>query len=165
MINGKFIKEFIHKGKYRFCRYADDFLIFAQSYEDVNKINELLQPYLDERGLILAEDKTKITHLSKGFDFIGFNFRRYDDNVSRVKSSKDSMQKLKEKIDYVCKTSYGNNVKMLIDRLNPIIRGTAYYWMYEISNNKELSKMDHYIWNKTFKFLIRSHPKKRKEMD
>ena len=36
------------------------------------KVYELLEPYLSERGLILAEDKTRITHLSKGFDFLGF---------------------------------------------------------------------------------------------
>lgn len=100
--NDKIIKEFIPQGKYRFCRFADDFLIFAQSKEDVDKVNGLLQSYLDERGLILAEDKTKITHLSNGFDLIGFNFRRYGDNVTRVKLSKDSMNKFKEKIDDVC---------------------------------------------------------------
>ena len=60
------------RGKYRMVRYADDFLIFAQSKEDILKIRDILQPYLDERGLILAEDKTFIKHISEGFDFVGF---------------------------------------------------------------------------------------------
>ena len=48
------------------------FLIFAQSKEDILKVESILQPYLDERGLVLAEDKTFIKHISEGFNFLGF---------------------------------------------------------------------------------------------
>jgi RNA-directed DNA polymerase len=65
------------KVNYRMVRYADDFVIFAKSKKDIGALYDILNPYLEKRGLKLAEDKTKITHISKGFDFLGFNFRQY----------------------------------------------------------------------------------------
>ena len=94
--------------------------------------------------------------------FLGFNFKRDNDNTSRIRPSKDSLKSFKEEIDYICKTTYGNNVGTLIDRLNPVIRGTANYWRYGVSTGYELADMNHYIWNKTFKFLVRLHPNKGK---
>lgn len=127
-------------GKYRLSRYADDFLIFAKTKEDMMKVPKLLENYLKERGLILSEEKTKITHLSEGFNFLGFNFRQYPDNISRVKVSKDTLKKFKQKVDYICKSSNEHNVDVLIHRLNPLIRGTANYWRYAISNQLRFSK-------------------------
>ena len=153
------------RGKYRMVRYADDFLIFAQSKEDILKVESILQPYLDERGLVLAEDKTFIKHISEGFDFLGFNFRQYktkDGLLCLNKPSKDSINKFKMKIDDICKSCYGNNVGVLIRRLNPVIRGTANYWRHVVSK-KVFCAMDDYIWNKIYKFLRRLHGNKGKK--
>ena len=57
------------KGNYRMTQYADDFVIFAKSKEEIEKVYDILNPYLEERGLILAEDKTRITHISEGLIF------------------------------------------------------------------------------------------------
>ena len=65
------------KGNYRVVRYADDFLIFARSKEEIMKVESILKQYFEERGLILSEEKTFIKHISEGFDFVGFNFRKY----------------------------------------------------------------------------------------
>ena len=89
------------KGKYRVTRYADDFIILAKTKEDIEKVLELLEPYLNERGLILAEDKTKITHMTEGFDFLGANCRLYktkDGLRCYIKPSKDSIKKFESKI-------------------------------------------------------------------
>ena len=148
-------------GDYRVVRYADDFLVFAQSKDEIMEAFELLKPYLDERGLILSEDKTHITHISEGFDFLGFNCRRYNDGVSRTKPSKDSIGRFVEKIKDIFKSCHGHNINTLIKRLNPVIRGTANYWRHVVS--KEIfSKLDHYLWNKSFRFLRRLHPNKGK---
>lgn len=155
------------RGKYRMVRYADDFLIFAQSKEDILKIRDILQPYLDERGLILAEDKTFIKHISEGFDFVGFNFRQYKNKDGLIcinKPSKSSIEKFKMKIDEICKSCYGNNVGVLIRRLNPVIRGTANYWKHVVSK-KVFGAMDDYIWHKVYRFLRRLHGNKGKKMD
>ena len=69
-------ETFETQGNYRMTRYADDFVIFAKSKEDIEQVPSLLEPYLNERGLILAEDKTRITHVSEGFNFLGFETRQ-----------------------------------------------------------------------------------------
>ena len=92
---------FMTIGNYRIVRYADDFVIFAQKKKDIEKLYDILEPYLEERGLTLAEDKTRITHISAGFDFLGFNFRQYDvhdGNKCFIKSSKKSIKSFKAKV-------------------------------------------------------------------
>ena len=150
------------KGNYRMVRYADDFVIFANSKEDIEAIPDILNPYLEKRGLKLAEDKTRITHISDGFDFVGFNFRRYKtfNGIKHLsKPSKDSIKQFKSKVSEICRQHHGHNVDELIKRLNPLIKGTANYW--KLSSAKAIfSKMDNYIWIKIFKFVKRLHPKK-----
>ena len=98
--NGKPIEDIRTRGKYRMVRYADDFLIFAKSKEDIERIPCLLKPYLEVRGLTLAEDKTFITHISEGFNFLGFEFKQYNYQNGKIcldKPSKDSIKKFKQK--------------------------------------------------------------------
>lgn len=162
--NGSTSEYFRTKGKYRITRYADDFVIFAKTKEDIEKVPELLDPYLQERGLILAEDKTKITHVTEGFDFLGANCRLYNTKDGLrcfIKPSKDSIKKFKAKIYDKVKSLHGYNVDYLIDELNPIIMGAANFWSPWVS--KEIfNQLDDYIWNLTFKFLCRMHKNKSK---
>jgi len=58
-------------------RYADDFIITADLEETAMEIAELIKEFLTERGLELSEEKTHITHIDDGFDFLGWNFRKY----------------------------------------------------------------------------------------
>ena len=158
--NGK--TNYCTRGKYRVVRYADDFVIFAKSKKDIDAIPDILDSYLEERGLELAEDKTRIIHVCKGFDFLGFNFRRYknkDGFIHINKPSKDSIMNLKSKISEIFRTSHGHNVRVLISRLNPLIRGTANYWKPSVA--KEIfAKIDNFLWEKTMKFLKRLHNNK-----
>ena len=157
--NGEEKEYFRTNGNYRVVRYADDFVIFAKSKKNILKVYELLEPYLNERGLTLAKDKTRITHLNDGFNFLGFNCRRYKDNVSRIIPSKESIKKFKDKLREIFKSSHGNNIDALIARLIPVIRGTANYWRYSASY-KTFSDMDYYLGNKIYRFLRRLHPNK-----
>jgi RNA-directed DNA polymerase len=150
------------KGKYRMVRYADDFVILAQNKEDIEGLYEILNPYLEDRGLKLAEDKTKITHIIDGFDFLGFNFRRYmtKDGIKHfVRPSKDSVKQFKSKVAEICKLFQGQNVDELIKRLNPLIIGTANYWKVS-SAKKTFTQVDHYLWQKVVRFIKRLHPNK-----
>ena len=150
------------QGNYRVTRYADDFVIFSKTREEIEQVRGILEPYLCERGLELAEEKTKITHTHDGFNFLGFNCRLYK-TANRykclIKPSKESIKKAKEKIDYIFKLCSGNSVDYLIERLNPVIKGIGYFW--RISVAKEIfSMMDNYVWKKLRRFLKRMHPKK-----
>lgn len=149
-------------GRYRMVRYADDFVVFAQNKEDIEELYDILEPYLEERGLTLAEDKTRITHISEGFDFLGFNFRQYKDKNGfkcLIKPSKKSIASFKSKIKDRFEFYKGHNVDELINALNPLIIGTANFWRHVVSK-KTFSSMNNYIWTKVYKFLRRLHPNK-----
>lgn len=61
-----------------FVRYADDFVVTASSEELVREIKELISAFLKKRSLELSEEKTLITHIDYGFDFLGWNFRKHE---------------------------------------------------------------------------------------
>ncbi|MFE3892566.1 group II intron reverse transcriptase/maturase [Priestia sp. YIM B13446] len=147
-------------------RYADDFVIFCESKKEAESMYENLKSYLAKRGLELAHNKTRVTHISEGFDFLGFNFRQYPTNKEKgrlwkliIKPSKKSQSKMISKIRDCFKRNQGTNVENLIADLKPIIRGYANYWK-TVSSKGVFSKMDHYIWIKTKQFLRRLHSTK-----
>ena len=130
---------------YSVCRYADDFVVMCRTETEALKVYEKLEEYLKVRGLTLAENKTKITHIEQGFDFLGFNIRKYENGTKLlIKPSKDSIKAFKAKIAELFKNNHGDNVKNLIYELNPLIIGTANYWSSVVS--KEIySELVHYI--------------------
>ena len=115
---------YVTKGNYCIFRYADDFVIFTKRKEELIEVRNILDPYLDERGLELAEDKTSITHTHNGFDFPGFNCRLYKTQNRYkylIKPSKESIKKAKRRIANVFSDCQRNNVNFLIEKLNPVI--------------------------------------------
>jgi len=160
-----------NRTKYSLCRYADDFVVMCPTLKDAENIRTILADYLTDRGLTLADDKTKITHVENGFDFLGFNVRRYNVTICKkgqkphagktllIKPSNDSVKTLKAKIKDEFAKARGRNAQALIGRLNPIITGTANYWKTQVAKEK-FSDIDHYVWQKTRRWLNRSHPDK-----
>ncbi|MEH7085526.1 group II intron reverse transcriptase/maturase [Neobacillus drentensis] len=158
-------------------RYADDFVVLCESKEEALSMFDRLKPYLKKRGLKLAEDKTKVTNITDGFDFLGFTIRKwetrkrvYDSKTGRkepisyyktiVKPSNESIKKAKSDFRDIFKQLQGTNVDALIKKLNPVIIGKANVWKHVVS--KEIySTMDNYLWNKTYKFLKKLHPNKQ----
>jgi len=142
--------------------YADDFVVVCKTKEEAMSMYEKLKPYLNKRGLTLADDKTKVTHIEEGFDFLGFNLRQYKTDKGMkllIKPSKASVKKAKETIRNTFKLMTGKPARDLIMKLNPIIRGIGNYWSSEVSK-KIFSNLDHYIWIKIIKHLKRLHDNK-----
>lgn len=83
--------------KVNFVRHADDFVVTADSEKTANEIKYLLKTFLKERGLELSDDKTVITNIDEGFDFLGWNFRKYQGKLL-IKPSRKSIQEFVEKI-------------------------------------------------------------------
>ncbi|EGW37747.1 RNA-directed DNA polymerase domain protein, partial [Desulfosporosinus sp. OT] len=80
------------------------FVVVCKTKEQAMSRYERLEPYLTQRGLTLAEDKTKVMHISEGFDFLGFNLRQYNTNNGIhlfIKPSKASVKKARETIKNV----------------------------------------------------------------
>ncbi len=96
--------EGIRTAKYKvnFVRYADDFIVTAKTEEIAKEVKELIKDFLKDRGLELSEEKTLITHIENGFDFLGWNFRKYKGKLL-VKPSKKSIDKVTEKINDIIK--------------------------------------------------------------
>ena len=143
-------------------KFADDFVVVCKTKEQAMSMYERLEPYLTQRGLTLAEEKTKVKHISEGFDFLGFNLRQYNTNNGIhlfIKPSKASVKKAGETIKNVFMQLRGKPVGDLITTLNPIIRGIGNYWSSQVAK-KIFGQMDSYIWIKLRKHLKVLHPNK-----
>lgn len=149
--------------KYVVVRFADDFVVLCKTKGDAEEVPKLLEEYLNQRGLTLSPEKTHITHLDDGFDFLGINFRSFKTkNGVKVitKPSKDSIDSFKNKVRTLYReVLYTRDFESFITALNNLIRGTALYWRMTPARNV-FSKMDYFIWNKTKKLLYRLYPKK-----
>jgi len=142
--------------------YADDFVIVTETNEQAQLMYQKLAPYLKRRGINLSVDKTKVTHIENGFDFLGFSLRQYkteQGNKLLIKPSKDSIKKAKGKIKDTFAVMRGRPVKEIIRVLNPIIRGYGQYWKHVVSK-KTFGYMDNYVFLKIRKHLRQLHPKK-----
>ena len=113
--------------KVNFIRYADDFIITASSEELIKtEIIPLVKDFLKVRGLQLSEDKSKITHINEGFNFLSQNIRKYKGKLV-IRPFKDSVRSFKEKIKSMFKNNRGIPAHGLIRLLNPVIRGWSNY--------------------------------------
>lgn len=146
-----------HAGKFKvnFVRYADDFIVTAKSEEIAIEVKELVKDFLNGRGLELSDEKTIITHIDNGFEFLGWNFRKYKGKLL-VKPSKKSIDKVTEKISNIINMGKAWPQEALIDSLNPIIIGWSNYHQSVVS--KEIfHKLDSRIWNMLWHWAKRRH--------
>src|SRR6266496_1420188 len=155
-------------GKRAVVRYADDFVCFCETREDAERVRQILVEWLAERGLTLSEEKTRIAHLTEGFDFLGFNVRHYPaPQTSRtgwkllIKPSKESVHDVQKKLKDQWHKAQGSNVQSVLAKLNPIIRGWANYFRTAVA--KEIfSKLDSWMFYKADRYTRWMHPNKPK---
>jgi len=157
--NGKIDKSRYNPDKVNFVRYADDFIVTANSEEIAMELAELIKEFLKERGLELSEEKTHITHIDDGFDFLGWNFRKYTEKLL-IKPSRKSNRNIIRKIGDVIKRAKAWKQEELISVLNPIITGWSNYHRSAVSK-ETFSKLDHIVWNMLWGWAKRRHPDKR----
>ncbi len=108
-------------------RYADDLVALCDSREQAQAVKERLTPWLALRGVTFNEDKTRIVHLDEGFDFLGFNVRRYGDKLL-IKPSTGAVRRLRKRLSAEMLALRGANVAALLSKINPILRGWAAYY-------------------------------------
>jgi len=142
-------------------RYADDLVALCVSEEQARQVKQQLAAWLAPRGLAFNEDKTRIVRLEDGFDFLGFNVRRYRNNKLLTKPSKAAVRRIRSRLAAEVKALHGANAEAVINKLNPVIRGWAAYYRTGVS--KEIfSSLDHYVWWLTYRWGLRAHPNKPK---
>jgi RNA-directed DNA polymerase len=142
-----------------FIRYADDFVVTARTKETLEQIvKPAVIAFLAERGLELSEQKTTITHIESGFNFLGQNVRKYK-NKLLIKPAKDGQKALVQKTRDTIKGMNGQNAATLLSKLNPILRGWANYHRH-VCSGKAFWAMDRVINYQVLKWARRTHPNK-----
>ena len=138
---------------------------FCETKEDAEQVQETLTAWLKERGLTLSAEKTRIVHLTEGFNFLGFTSGSIElqDNKNGMETANQAQQRSgtrpPEEAQRALEEGPRTNVQEVLKKLNPIIRGWANY--FRIAVAKELfGKLDSWMVHKALHYTKRMHPKK-----
>lgn len=156
------IRGQIEKFGVNYVRYADDFIITGKSKRLLeNEVEPLVKKFLLTRGLQLSQEKTKITHIEVGFDFLGQNIRRYKDKFL-ITPSKKNIKIFLDKVRTIIKAMRAATQSELISALNPLLRGWANYHCHVVAQ-KAFSRAYFEIWRCLWQWARKRHPTKGKK--
>jgi RNA-directed DNA polymerase len=142
-----------------FIRYADDFVITGRTKELLeDKIKPLVEEFMRKRGLELSQEKTVITHIEGGFDFLGQNVRKYGKKLL-IKPARKNVKTFLDGIRTVIKDSKQMTTFALITKLNLKIRGWAMYHRHVVSKHT-FNHVDDTIYKLLWQWAQRRHPTK-----
>jgi RNA-directed DNA polymerase len=145
--------------------YADDFVVLCHNREQAETVHARLGAWLKERGLSLNKEKTRISHIDDGFDFLSFTIRRYHTHHgSKVltKPSRNAVKKIRCRIAKELRALRGASPLEVIATMNPIIRGQANYFRPGAST-KAYQTLDNHLWQHLYKWARRRHPTKSRQ--
>ncbi|MFI5304956.1 MAG: group II intron reverse transcriptase/maturase [Nitrospiria bacterium] len=155
----KFKRKNSFNPKVNLVRYADNFIITGNSKEFLEcQVRPLVEEFLKVRGLKLSKEKTKVTHIEEGFDFLGWNARKYNGKLL-IKPSKKNVKTFLDKIRKIIKENKTAKQINMINILNPIIRGWVNYHKTQVAK-ETFSSVDHKIWKTLWQWSKRRHPNK-----
>lgn len=147
-------------------RYADDFIITGRSQELLeSKVRPLVEEFLSKRGLKLSKEKTTISHIREGFDFLSQTIRKFNRGkrgaVCLTYPSKKSVQSFLDKIRESIWKAKSESATDLIMRLNPLIKGWTLYHRHGASS-ETFGSVQHRIFRWLWQWVVRRHPNKGK---
>jgi RNA-directed DNA polymerase len=142
-------------------RYADDLVALCHSRDQALQVKDRLATWLAPRGLVFNEAKTRIVTADSGFDFLGFNVRRYGDKLL-IKPSEAAMRRVRERLRAEMRALRGANALAVLRKINPIVRGWAAYYRTVVSS-EAFKALDDYMWKLTYKWATHSHQNKPKQ--
>jgi RNA-directed DNA polymerase len=155
--------------KVNLVRYADDFIITGSSQELLEKeVRPLVEAFLRERGLRLSTEKTVVTHIKDGFDFLGQNVRKYGGKRDvpgstklLIKPSRKNVRTLLENLRKLVKSHKQAAADHLVWLLNPKIAGWANYHRHVVSK-RVFARVDHELFGMLWRWAVRRHPNKNR---
>jgi len=144
-------------------RYADDFLILLWS--NGKQVFGKVQQMLNRLGLQLHEDKTRVAHARRGFDFLGIHFRLCRSSRKTAKRkwycsiwpSDRSMERIKQRLRDVIGRRYSLSLEEMVDVLNPVIRGWNNYHTASRPDAKRFRYLNRFIQERIRIFLRRKY--------
>jgi RNA-directed DNA polymerase len=161
----EFCQQFGRKNTYTvspIVRYADDFVIVCENEPEAEIIKEKVTQHLKGKlGLDLSDEKTHITHISKGFNFLGFNFRKYkskrdkmgDEKVLLIKPQAEKVDNFKYKLKNTLKVV---SPQEIVQKLSSVITGWGMYYRHVVSKSV-FSNLDNDIWHKVYRWARKKH--------
>jgi retron-type reverse transcriptase len=158
-------------------RYADDFIVIGPSRKVVERAQLAIEKFLKTRGLDLSKKKTRLIHITEGFDFLGWNIKRYPINsrlngtkkgedgrygkpsssVLIVKPTKLNQRMVRQKLNKVFKSNHNSRFDLLLGRLNPILRGWANYYKNSYHSWLAFRSLNGYTYNRMGRYLKRKY--------
>jgi RNA-directed DNA polymerase len=156
----------VHAGDVRdgcpaLTRYADDLVVCCHSRQQAEQVQARLAGWLEPRGLAFNEAKTRIVPLSAGFDFLGFNLRRYPNGKLLIKPGVMAIKRFRDRLAKEFRALRGANVTAVLAKIVPITRGWVAYYRTVVSS-RVFRALDDYLWKLTYKWACWSHSNKPK---
>lgn len=171
----------------RFVRYADDFLLFAKTKEDIEKAAKMAQETLSELGLEVSMEKTRFVDFDKDeFNFMGYTFEHWRQRKKDgkpyfiVRPTEANLKDFRQKIKAKTRKTLTLNPKKWLEQVNPIIRGKVNYFLnifnaikenqrygqeshcFHNSFGRQLEAIDAYIRQRLRVAMVHDHPNQRK---
>jgi RNA-directed DNA polymerase len=154
--SGKASKKQTPGLKVNLVRYADDFIITGSTKELLeSEVKPLVEQFLRDRGLQLSPEKTCITPIVHGFDFLGQNLRKFGDKLL-IQPSKKNTHTFLEKMRQLIRQNRGVSQTDLIRQLNPVVRGWANYHRHIVAK-RVFKKVEWVLWHSLWRWARRRH--------
>jgi RNA-directed DNA polymerase len=147
------------KSRINVIRYADDFIVTGGTKELLEReVKPVIEQFLKERGLALSQEKTRLTHIDNGFDFLGHHFRKYRGKLL-VKPSKTNVKRFLCELRDIIKKNKTERAISLITQLNPKVRGWTNFYRHVVSATT-FSQVDRALFESLWRWAKRRHPNK-----
>jgi RNA-directed DNA polymerase len=149
---------------YRLCRYADDWcLVISGSKADAETLREEIAGVLSTMGLRLSEEKTLITHIEEGLDFLGWRIQRRrkrgtDKYYIYTYPARKAVKAATEKVKTICRQNTNLPLAILLRRLSSLLRGWTAYFRPGVSS-VAFNYLRAFTWRQVYRWLRRKHPK------
>ena len=166
--NARRKRRYAGHGNYRLIRYADDFVVLSNDrIEGVRQAKQEIRDFLtNELHLELSEEKTHITHINEGFDFLGFHIQRGKPEgrwVVHLRPSDKAKERVKRKIkDLTTRSWTWMDEYTRLTTLNAIVRGWAEYYKHT-SLLADIEEITRYTWFRYLAWLLKKHKGSRKQ--
>src|SRR6266852_2503983 len=149
---------------YRLIRYADDWcLVVAGTREDAEALREEIAGVLAAMGLRLSPEKTLITHIDQGLDFLGWHIQRRrkrgtDRYYVYTYPAKKAIASITGKVRALCRQDVNLPLEVLLHRLNAAMRGWCNHFRPGVSS-AAFAYLRAFVWRRVFGWLRRKHPR------
>jgi hypothetical protein len=148
-------------------RYADDFVVVSNAtIAEVKAVKEELKDFLSTSvHLELSEEKTKVTHINDGIEFLGFSIQRVNPEgkwVVHLRPTEKGMQRIKKKVkDLSTRGWTWLDEYIQLTRLNALVRGWSEYYKYT-SLLEDIEEVTKHVWFRHLQWLMDKHKGARK---